>query len=74
MPAVPELQPADGVFIHLCNDRDGFPGAEGDGPPGMELTALPTCCVEPTLPVPHVGTPPSPALPTGEPKVVGITE
>ena len=40
----------------------------------MVLTALPTCCVELTPPAPHVETPPSPAPPTGEPKVVGINE
>jgi hypothetical protein len=42
----------------------------------MALTALATCCVELTPPVtvPHVETPPSPAPPTGEPRVVGITE
>lgn len=61
------------TFFHLCNDRDGFTGAEAAGPPGMVLTALPTCCVELTPPVPHVETTPSPAPPTGEPKVVGIT-
>jgi hypothetical protein len=70
-------------FFHLCNDSDGFPGAEEEeeeeeaaaaaGPPGMTLIALATCCVELTPLVPHVETPPSPAPPTGEPKVVGIT-
>jgi hypothetical protein len=40
----------------------------------MEPTALATCCVEPTPPVPHVGTPASPAPPTGGLKVVGIIE
>jgi len=62
------------IFLHLCNDRDGFPGVEAAGLPGMALTALPTCCVVLTPPVPHVETPPSATPPTGEPKVVGITE
>lgn len=74
MLAVPEPQPADCIFIHLCKDKDGFPAAEEAGPPGMGPTALPTCCVDPTPPVPHAATPPIPVLPTGEPKVVGITE
>jgi hypothetical protein len=62
------------IFFHLCNDRDGFPGAEETGLPGMALTALATCCVELTPAATHVETPPSVAPPTGEPKVVGITE
>jgi hypothetical protein len=61
-------------FFHLCNDSDGFPGAEAAaGPAAMALIALATCCVELTPLVPHVETPPSPAPPTGEPKAVGIT-
>lgn len=60
------------VFLHLCKDKDGFPGV-GAGPPGIEPTALPTCGVELTLPVPQAGTAPIPVLPTVEPKVVGIT-